>query len=263
MYGPDVAAIHDDLYELRGKDYADEAAYVAAVVRSRAPDARSLLDVGCGTGAHLIHLRKAFDHVEGMDLSEAMLAEAAAKLPTTPLHHGDMHAFDLGRRFDAVVCLFASIAHTASVAELTSTLRCFARHLAEGGVVVVEPRWFREQFVDGYVAGDALDTGHGVITRVSHTVREDDMWVMDVQFLVADTARGIRHFGEHYRHRLFSRAEYEEAFTAAGLEVEYVEEVQDGRGLFVGRLLAGDGSQTSEDLVGEDSRPGEVGEVST
>jgi SAM-dependent methyltransferase len=239
MYGREVAAVHDDLYRLRGKEYPAEAKYVAEVVAAHVPGASSLLDVGCGTGEHLLHLKDLFERVEGLDLSADMLEVARTKLPGTPLHQGDMRDFDLGRRFDAVVCLFASIAHSQSVAELTATLTCFARHLADGGVVVVEPRWFAENFADGYVAGDVVEADDRTIARVSHTVRDGDMWAMEVHFLIADRDGGIRHASETYRHRLYTRAEYEQAFAVAGFEAGYIEGVQGGRGLFVGRRREG------------------------
>jgi dTDP-3-amino-3,4,6-trideoxy-alpha-D-glucopyranose N,N-dimethyltransferase len=239
MYGRDVAEIHDQLYELRGKDYAAEAKLVAEVVRARVPHAACLLDVGCGTGAHLVHLRESFDRVEGLDYSDAMLAVARRKLPAIPLHLGDMRAFDLGRRFDAVVCLFAAIAHCGSDSELTGALTCLRRHVDDGGVVVVEPRWFSENFADRYVAGEVVETADGRIARLSHTVRAGDMWAMEVQFLIARKETGIRHVRETYRHKLFSRAQYEQAFAGAGLTAEYLEDVQDGRGLFVAQTAKG------------------------
>ena len=77
---------------------------------SRARPARALLDVACGTGKHLERLAQ--DHsVEGMDLDAALLELALRRLPGVPLHQADMTSFELGRRFDAVVCLFSSIGY--------------------------------------------------------------------------------------------------------------------------------------------------------
>jgi len=48
------ADVWDAMYERgRGKDYAGEATMVAGTIRRMCPGARSLLDVGCGTGGHL------------------------------------------------------------------------------------------------------------------------------------------------------------------------------------------------------------------
>ena len=233
MYGRDVAEIHDDLNESRGKDYRTEAEYITEVVRSRFPGARSLLDIGCGAGGHLVHFAEFFDTVGGIELSEDMLAVARGKLPGAGLHQGDMRGFDLGREFDAVVCLFGSVGHTRDEDELRQTLRCFGRHLSAGGVVVVEPWWFLEKSVDGFISGDVVRSGRSTIARMSHTARSGHRSTMDVHFLVADPETGVRHFAETYTHTLFSRAQYEAAFAAAGFDADYIEDVQGGRGLFV------------------------------
>nr|MBA2706707.1 SAM-dependent methyltransferase [Gemmatimonadaceae bacterium] len=45
---------YDLLY--RDKDYAAESAYVASLLAVHAPGARSILEIGCGTGAHAAEL---------------------------------------------------------------------------------------------------------------------------------------------------------------------------------------------------------------
>lgn len=234
MYGVDFAEIYDLLYAARGKDFAAEAELVAQLIRDRRPVARALLDVGCGTGAHLAHFARMFVHVQGVDLSEAMLAVARRNLPTMALHRGDMRTFALGHRFDAVVCMFATIAHQRSTADLTATLRRFGRHLWPGGLVVVDPWWFPETFLPGYVAAEIVTPDGRTIARVSHARRVGHESRTEVHYVVADPAHGVRHFTETYRHTLFSRLEYETALREAGFRPEYVPEVQAGRGLFVG-----------------------------
>lgn len=232
MYGPEFAEIYDHVYTLRGKDYPAETKYVTEQIRGRLPEASSLLDVACGTGGHLRYFDELFQHVEGVEISEAMLSVARDRMPGIPLHQGDMRAFDVGRTFDALVCMFAAVAHQ-SADELAGTLRCFARHLRPGGVVVVEPWWFPETFLDGYVAADVLTPDHRTISRVSHTRLQDGASHMDVHYVVAD-AGGARHFVESYVHQLFSRELYERTLREAGFTTEYIEGAQSGRGLFLG-----------------------------
>src|SRR5262245_54305782 len=107
MYDERVAEIYDLIYGVR-KDYPAEAVELTAIIRERAPLARSLLDVACGTGEHLRFLREHFDTAEGLELAAPMRAVAAAKLPEVTVHAGDMRDFQLGRTFDAVVCLFSA-----------------------------------------------------------------------------------------------------------------------------------------------------------
>lgn len=234
MYGAATATFYTAQHTARGKDYRKEADTVIAEIRKRRDRVGSLLDVACGTGGHLKTFAAAFGHVEGLDLSEPMLEIARGEVPGVPLHVGDMRAFDLGRSFDAVVCLFASIAYVTSLAELHGTLRCFARHTVPGGVVAVEPWWFPEKYIDRWISGDIVEFDDTVVARVAYTVRDGEASRMEVHYLRARPEDGVRHLTEVHRAMLFTREQYEEAFRRAGFEPEYVPEVQSGRGLFVG-----------------------------
>ena len=78
-----TAHVYDLIYEATGKDYAAEAAVVDALIQERAPRARTLLDVACGTGGHLRHLQGSYT-VMGVDIDPSMLREARRRLPATP-----------------------------------------------------------------------------------------------------------------------------------------------------------------------------------
>ena len=60
------AHLYDLAYSF--KDYAGESTWVRNAIQTRVPQARSLLDVACGTGKHLEHLRAEFD-CQGLDLN--------------------------------------------------------------------------------------------------------------------------------------------------------------------------------------------------
>ena len=51
-----TAKHYDAVYS--DKDYAGESQRLASIIRERAPMARTLLDVACGTGRHLEYLAK-------------------------------------------------------------------------------------------------------------------------------------------------------------------------------------------------------------
>ena len=130
------ARIYDAIYASI-RDYPKEAAELDRLIQERRPGARTLLDVACGTAAHLEHLRGY--ELEGLDLDREMLAVACERLPDVSFHEADMASFDLGNRFDAVVCMFSSIGYVKSEVRLRSAAAAFARHLEPGGVLVVEP----------------------------------------------------------------------------------------------------------------------------
>ena len=69
--------------------------------------------MACGTDGDLEHLRSAFV-VEGVEASPHMASIARTKLGVdVPVHEGDMRDYDLGRRIDAVTCLFSRSATCA------------------------------------------------------------------------------------------------------------------------------------------------------
>ncbi len=233
MYENDRAAeMYDLLYQDR-KDYRAEAGRVARLVRAHKPRARSLLDVACGTGVHLAAFADLFERVEGLDLAEPMLEIAARRLPGTELHHGDMRSFGLDGTFDAVVCMFSSIGYLRTEEDLNASVATMARHLTPGGVVVVEPWYFPDTFIDGYVSGHALTRDNRTISRVSRSTREGGATRMEIHYVVAD-AQGVEHRSEVDLLTLFTRDQYEAAYSRAGLKVDHVASENSGPGFFVG-----------------------------
>ena len=74
----DVFNLYARYYNLlyKEKDYAGEAEYVHKLIQKYQPGAKSILDLGCGTGRHDILLAEKGYSVTGVDRSEEMLAVA-------------------------------------------------------------------------------------------------------------------------------------------------------------------------------------------
>lgn len=220
------AHVYDEIYG--AKDYEGEAARLHDLIQARHPGARTLLDVACGTGCHLEHLRSWYE-VEGLDREPTLLAIARKRLPEVPLHEGDMRDFDLGERFDAVTCLFSAIGHVGSTDELRAAVRAMANHLADGGVLVVEPWLTPDKWIDRFASADA----HGRVARGSRSWREDRTTHLEFHYAVA-SPDGFECWTEQLEFTLFTVEENLDAFRAAGLAVEHDPEGLIGRGLYVG-----------------------------
>lgn len=233
MYPAELAESYNRVYLGRGKDYAGEAADAVRWIRHHAPGAASLLDVACGTGNHLRFYAEAFDEVAGMDLSQDMLAVAKESLPGVPLHLGDIRDFDLGRTYDAVSCLFA-VGHLQSAEELDAALARMAAHVVRGGVVVVEPWWSPDTFDARHVSAELFDDRQPVLARMSHSVRTGRRVRTDVHCMAAHPEAGVRHSSHSFELTLFTREEYEAAFTRCGLSPVQVEGAPWDCGLLLG-----------------------------
>jgi len=104
------AELYDLIYS-GFKDYPAESGQLAATIRRAYPQARTVLDVACGTAEHarLLVDQYGFD-VDGLDLDPAFVAIARRKLRRGRVSEGDMTSFVMPGRYDVVQCLFSSIA---------------------------------------------------------------------------------------------------------------------------------------------------------
>jgi SAM-dependent methyltransferase len=233
MYGPEYLEVYEVTHSNRGKSWPDEALDITTRIRERCPHATSLLDVACGGGPHLQTFATKFDRVAGLEPGVDMRTLARRRLPDVLLHDADMRDFRLPDTFDAVTCLFAAINCLTTVADLRAAVASMAHHLTPGGVLVIEPWWFPERFLDGYIAGDLVREGGRTIARVSRSTREGRATRMEERWLIGDDG-GIREVSEVTMLTMFTRGEYEEAFAAAGCTVAYEEGWLTGRGIFLG-----------------------------
>ena len=135
----DASAEYFDLIYGSFKDYPREAAQIASLLRQNRPDCRTVLDVACGSGEHARLLTEAGFAVDGVDLSAEFVEIARRKNPAGRFAAGDMSDFHLGRRYDAVLCLFSSIGYLRTLDRVGAAFDCFREHLVPGGVLLVEP----------------------------------------------------------------------------------------------------------------------------
>lgn len=118
-------------------DRSDVVKVVTGCIDEAFPAARSLLELGCGTGSILAGLSPRFT-VTGVDLSLEMLSQAQHKLPTVPLHLGDITRIDLGERYDVVICVFDTINHLLDLSLWQATFANAAQHLNDGGIFLFD-----------------------------------------------------------------------------------------------------------------------------
>jgi ubiquinone/menaquinone biosynthesis C-methylase UbiE len=229
------AQYYDALYSVQ--DYGAAAGKLRARLRELHPEAKTLLDVGCGSGRHLGHLQEHY-RVEGFDLNPDLLALAQARCPGVAFHQGDMADFDIGRRFDVVTCLFSSIAYVKTLERMRQAIATMKRHLAPGGVVVVEPWFTPESYWTGTITANFVDQPELKIAWMYTSEREDRVSVLDINYLVG-TPQSVDHFTERHEMGLFTREEYLGAFKDAGLVATHDPEGLFKRGLYVGLDEAG------------------------
>ena len=233
------AELYDAVAEVTGRDAAREAARVRAAWELALPGRRPrLLDVACGTGMHLQHFR---DHAEvcGADHSASMLCVAARRLPGVPLHEQAMESLELDAAFDVITCLLSGIAYPLGEVRLHRALRRMRRHLAPGGVLIVEPgpgpesveRMDREPLL--FEMGGLL-----VERRTRWSLHGDDL-VLHHEFRMSS---GARRTTLHELHEITLRDlhAHREALERAGFDARLLRTDDGLPPLLVGRPLGAD-----------------------
>jgi SAM-dependent methyltransferase len=229
------AELYDAIYGTF-KDYVAESSAIAAVVRDAHPHAHTILDVGCGTGEHAKHLRMShgFD-VDGLDMDPGMLAVARRKLPSARFYEADMSSFELGQRYDVVMCLFSSIGYVRTLPRVTDALRCFRNHLTGGGVVIVEP-WFAPGMLRlGEGTVNQAEANGVRVERRSHIEVTGALSILTFDYRI-ESAAGTRTTTEVHELGLFTPEEMLGCFREAGLSATYDAVGLSNRGLYVARV---------------------------
>lgn len=143
MFGSTYASSYDALYQ--DKDYGAECDLLQEQFQQHCNGAvRTILDLGCGTGNHVIPLAERGYQVTGVDRSAEMLDQARAKATalvssgSLSLQCDDIRDLKLDKTFDAVLIMFAVLGYQLTNRDVISTLTTARRHLAPGGLLIFD-----------------------------------------------------------------------------------------------------------------------------
>jgi len=97
-----------------------------------------LLDIGCGTGGHMMAFKKLGYEVEGLDSSKEMLRVAQKKMPGVIFHKGPMQWLNINKEYDAITLLSRTLLFVKNLRQLRGTLKRIYYHLRPNGKLIMD-----------------------------------------------------------------------------------------------------------------------------
>lgn len=215
---------YSEYYDLlyADKDYAREAEYVAALIKLKNSKATTILDLGCGTGAHAEQLAKLGFIVHGIDLAAGMLKKAEQRrlalaediASRLSFSMGDVRTVSLGKTFDVVVSLFHVMSYQNSNQSIEDTLCTASSHLADRGIFIFD-YWYGPAVITDkpQIRIKRMENEKIKVLRIAEPVMKVLMNVVEVNYtvLVEEKKSGeITQLAEEHSMRYFFLPEIEQ-----------------------------------------------------
>jgi SAM-dependent methyltransferase len=224
----------------KDKDYTGEAKYIHELILQYCPEAKTVLDLGCGTGRHDLLLAEKGYEVTGVDLSEEMLAVANFQLSAAThqrfscnFHQGDIRTICLGSTFDVVISLFHVMSYQTTNDDLRAAFATARRHLKPGGVFIFDCWYGPAVLTDRPVVRvKRLDNEKIAVTRIAEPIMQanDNVVEVNYQILVHDKEDGaVEELQETHLMRYLFRPEVELLLGELGMPLDATEEWMTGR----------------------------------
>jgi SAM-dependent methyltransferase len=129
---------YDLLY--KDKNYDQESQFIIDIIKRYAPDSKTILNLGCGTGEHDRRIALQGYNLTGVDLSSDMVAIAKLKnnIPNCVFKSGDARYFRGDNAFDVVVALFHVLSYQTSNEDFSAFVDTVYANLKPGGIAIFD-----------------------------------------------------------------------------------------------------------------------------
>lgn len=226
---------YDSIYS-NLKDYKKESEKIKNYILNQVPNATNILDLGCGTGEHHKYLSKDFC-IDGIEINENFIKIAKEKNRNCNYYLADMMNFHLDKKYDVILCLFATISYLKSVEQLQLTIKNISQHLSQNGISILEPWVVPELVKDGFPHMLSYDKKDLKICRMATCKTKGHFSKLDFHFLYGD-CNGIKYINEEHELRYFNFEEILSSFKIFNMQMKYDPVGITGRGLYISSLNA-------------------------
>ena len=167
--------------------YLKECEFIDTLIKNRKLGSR-IIDVGCGTGVHMLLLSQRGYDVSGFDIRKEMVEVARERNPTSKIVVGDMRDFPLEDIVDTITCMYGYINYLETEEDFLKTLEKFYSHLSGRGIVIIDTRcydnlstdiesWVTDEYI--LVKRWVKDKNRVGLYRVFYSIPSEGVMVME------------------------------------------------------------------------------------
>ncbi len=220
------AGYYDAIYSER-VDYDGDVEYLAKVFKTYAMGKpKRILDLGAGTCTHAVLLAKSGMQVDAVDVSEALLDVAEAKVKgegvakKVHLHRMDMTKKLPEGEFDAAISMFGAWCYLRTDEEASRMLSMLSRRLPIGGLFVFEfwsPLGWNPQ--NRWDEADLSDGSRVLRLTRPNLELKDDVYEFEMEHVVVKDGQLLADFSEVHGLRLRTPFQTRALLQRNGFEV--------------------------------------------
>jgi len=178
---------YDLLY--KDKNYQAEADFIDKIILKYKPNAKTVLNLGCGTGKHDFLLAKKGYHVTGVDISAEMLNEAKSTLKITKLKDlpkfikGDIRSIKLAKKYDVITSLFHVVSYLTSNNDLGKFFETAKSNLKPNGLLFFD-FWYGPAVltIKPEIKVKRLENSKIKVTRIAEPVLRENENIVNVNY---------------------------------------------------------------------------------
>ena len=206
------------------KDYSEESNFLEKVFEKYSnKKIKTILDLGCGTGIHANKLSLRGYQVTGMDISKEMIKVAnSKKAHNSEFFIGDMSAFELNKKFDSCIAMFASMGYITKNRQIESFLDCVKKHLNPEGILIIDvwnglcvmrelPTSRSKEARSGEI--QVIRKSSPILDSINHICN------IDFEFRVFNKKKLIKEYKEIHKVRFFFPQELRKYLEDSGFEI--------------------------------------------
>lgn len=209
-------ALYPVLYAHRTIEAA-EAETVFSIQQTNIKKNDRVLDLCCGGGRHIAHLRKVSDHVIGLDYSSHLLEIARETVGIEqPLLRGDMRYLPFAEHFDVLVNYFTSFGYFRDAEENEKVVRDMALALKPGGRFFID--YMCKDWAIANLEKETRRTAEGFQVYERRWIEADGSRI-NKSTSISQGEDEIKHTGESVQ--LYTIDEFSELLTSGGLIIEH------------------------------------------